>query len=77
MKDKKSYPPRISLILRALVALYLLYTAWELREAPGHYEGGQRLLFLLAIAVFTVVGLALGGFSIKALLKGEYEKPEE
>lgn len=76
-EKKKNYPSKISLILRIVVSAYLLYLVWGLREAPATHTGLERLLFIAAMVVFTVVAVVLGGASIKAYLKGEYERPEE
>lgn len=76
-EKKKNYPSKISLILRIVVSAYLLYLVWGLREAPASHTGMERLLFTAAMIVFTAVAVVLGGTSIKAYLKGEYECPEE
>lgn len=77
MNDKKKYPAKITLILRIAVALYLLYTVWGLRGAPASYTGIQHILFIAAMLVFFVVAIVLGGFSLKAFIRGEYERPED
>ncbi len=76
-EKKKSYPSKISLILRVVVSAYLLYLVWGLRDAPGNHTGAERLLFIAAMILFTVVAVLLGGLSIKAFLKGEYDRPDE
>ena len=75
--SKKHTATKLTLILRIVVAANLLYTVWELRGAPAAHVGGQRILFIAAMIVFTVIAVILGGFSLKALLKGEYEQPGE
>lgn len=77
MDNEKNRPTQITLILRTVVSFYLLYTVFSLRNAPAEHTGGERMFFLVAMIIFTVVAVVLGGFSIKALLKGEYQKPEE
>lgn len=77
MKEKKNYPTKISLILRIAVSAYLLYLVWELRSAPASHNGVERLVFVVAMAVFTIAAVLLGGFSLKAYMKGEYDRPEE
>ena len=72
---KKPRNTMMALIARLVVGAYLLYTAWELRGAPAAHDGAERILFIVAIVAFAVIGLALGVFSLKALLKGEYDKP--
>lgn len=74
---KKNSPTRVSLILRIVVSVYLLYLAWELRGAPANYTGMQRWFFIGAMFVFTVVGVVLGGFSLRTYLRGEYDQPED
>lgn len=76
MENNKKYTTtKLALILRIAVAAYLLYTVWELRGAPAAHEGAERILFIAAIIVFAIVGIVMGIFSLKALLKGEYEQP--
>ncbi len=74
---EKRYPPKITLIFRTLVSLYLLYTAWSLRRAPFEHTGVERIIFIIAVIVFLAVGLALGFFSAKALMRGEYDQPDD
>lgn len=74
-KQKKNYPSRISLILRIVVSAYLLYLVWELRGAPASHTGMERILFIAAMLIFTIVAVVLGGMSLKAYLKGEYDYP--
>lgn len=74
---RKNYPSKISLILRIVVAAYLLYLAWGLRGAPTSHTGTQKLFFAAAIVVFTIVGVVLGGFSLRAYIRGEYDQPDD
>lgn len=76
-EKKKNYPSKISLILRMVVSLYLLYLVWGLREAPAAHSGMERLLFIGAMILFAAVAVILGGISVRAFLKGEYERPED
>lgn len=48
-EKKRNYPTKISLILRIVVSLYLLYLVWGLREAPASHTGAERLLFIAAM----------------------------
>ncbi len=73
---KRNYPTRVSLVLRIVVSLYLLYLAWGLREAPANHTGAERLLFIAAMILFAAVGVVLGGLSLKALLRGECGQPD-
>lgn len=69
---KKS--PQIVLVLRAAGGAYLLYLAWDLREAVFAENG---TLFLVAAAVFALVGAALVITSVRLLVKGEFLRPWE
>lgn len=78
MEDKKrNRPTKVKLTLRILVSFYLLYLVWQLRGAPASHTGTERLLFLAAMALFTVTAVLLGGFSLRAYLRGDYEHPED
>lgn len=76
-EPKKSYPSKVSLVLRIVVSAYLLYLVWGLRGAPASHTGTERLLFIAAMIVFTVVAVVLGGLSLRAYLKGEYDQPSD
>lgn len=76
MKEEKKYPPKISLILRIVVSVYLLYLVWGLKGAPASHTGTERVFFIVAMIVFAVVAVLLGGTSLKAFIKGEYDKPD-
>ena len=72
--NKKKYPTKSSLIIRIAAAAYLLYLAWGLRGALTTYEGMQKIFFLVAIILFVVVSVVIGGSSLKAFLNGDYEE---
>ena len=76
-EKKRNYPTKISLIMRIVVSLYLLYLVWGLREAPASHTGAERLLFIAAMILFAAVAAVLGGLSLKALLRGEYGQPDD
>ena len=59
--------PQFSLILRLFCAGYLLYTAWDIREA---FQDGIH--FVIIAAVFVAVGLALGIHSLIKLIRQEF-----
>lgn len=75
--NRKNNPSKISLVMRMVVSVYLLYLVWGLRGAPGSHTGVERLLFIAAMILFFAVAVVLGGTSIKAYLRGEYDRPEE
>lgn len=74
---RKNYPSKISLILRIVVSAYLIYLAWELRGAPASHTGTQKLFFMAGMAMFAIVGIVLGGLSLRAFIKGEYDQPDD
>ena len=66
---------QVTLILRLACGAYLLYLAWELRDAVFGPE--RQLGFILAAAVFAVIGLLLCVFSLRGLIRKEYVMPSD
>lgn len=66
---------QVTLILRLACGAYLLYLAWELRDAVFGPE--RQLGFILAAAVFAVIGLLLCVFSLRGLIRKEYVIPSD
>ena len=66
---------QVTLLLRLVCGGYLLYLAWELREAVFGPE--RQLAFILAAAQFAVVGLLLCVFSLRGLIRKEYVMPSD
>lgn len=66
---------QVTLLLRLVCGGYLLYLAWELREAVFGPE--RQLVFILAAALFAVVGLLLCVFSLRGLIRKEYVMPSD
>ena len=66
---------QVTLILRLACGAYLLYLAWELRDAVFGPE--RQLGFILAAAVFAVMGLLLCVFSLRGLIRKEYVIPSD
>ncbi len=62
---------QVTLLLRLVCGGYLLYLAWELRGAVFGPE--RQLGIVLAAAVFAVAGLLLCVFSLRGLIRREYE----
>ena len=59
---------QLSLTLRIAVGLYLLYSAWKLREAIA-----EKPFFLIA----TIAGAFIAGHAALRLITGQYDKPGE
>ncbi len=66
---------QVTLLLRLVCGGYLLYLAWELREAVFGPE--RQLAFILAAALFAVIGLLLCVFSLRGLIRKEYVMPSD
>lgn len=77
MFKKKSVTP-ISLGIRALIGGYLLYLAYSLIPAIQESPDTREMIFWIVIAaIFSIVGGLAIIFSIKSLIKGEYEKLDQ
>ena len=66
---------QVTLLLRLVCGGYLLYLAWELREAVFGPE--RQLAFIMAAALLAVVGLLLCVFSLRGLIRKEYVMPSD
>ena len=66
---------QVTLLLRLVCGGYLLYLAWELREAV--FGPKRQLAFILAAALFAVIGLLLCVFSLRGLIRKEYVMPSD
>ena len=67
MKKNHTYS-QSTLFFRILAGGYLLYTAWDLREAIA-----ENPLFIVAIVCFAIIGAVLVGHSGWKLYKKDYE----
>ena len=72
MSKKPAKHDQLSLTLRFAAGLYLVYTAWKLREAVT-----ENFLFLAAVIVFGIAGAVITAHAAWRLLKGLYAKPGE
>ena len=68
----KPYLTKGTLILRTVVALYLLYTVYQLSPSIKTAIGKDLIFVIIAMVVFTIIAVPLGALSIKALVKGEF-----
>lgn len=68
MKKEPHLYAQSTLLLRLLAGGYLVYTAWDIREAVA-----ENPLFIIAIVAFAVIGTALLAHAGWKLCKGEYE----
>ena len=68
MKKESPKYAQSTLFLRLLAGGYLIYTAWDIREAVH-----ENPLFIIAIVAFAVIGAALLAHAGWKLYKGDYE----
>ena len=61
---------QLSLTLRIASGLYLLYSAWKLREAIA-----EKPVFLVFIVLFVIAGAFIAGHAAWRLIKGQYDQP--
>ena len=67
MKKEPTKPAQISLLLRMVGGGYLLYLAWDLREA---FRDGPH--FIICAVIFALAGAVLLGHCIYKFVKKEY-----
>ena len=67
MKKEPTKPAQISLLLRMVGGGYLVYLAWDLREA---FRDGSY--FIVFAVLFALAGAVLLGHSIYKFVKKEY-----
>lgn len=71
-KNKKYRDTRVGLMLRVLVAAYVLYLAYGLIQGFEDTVGNNRILIAIAIVVFVAAGGAILILSAKKLIRKEY-----
>ena len=76
-ENKISQPAQITLILRLVAGAYLVYLAFGLMKDAVSYSGQRQILLIICIGVFMIVGVILGGWTIKKLIKGEFLRAGE
>ena len=73
MSNQTNTPPSSSMILRILGGIYLVYLAWDMRNAIP-----DGPLYVIPIIIFAVVGAILAGHSIWVLARhGYFRKDKE
>lgn len=64
---------KLSLTIRIVVGIYILYTAISLVKGIPQAVGTEKLLFIAFTVFFTVAGVLLVVFAGKALLNKQYD----
>jgi hypothetical protein len=64
---------KLSLTIRIVVGVYILYTAMSLVKGIPQAVGTEKLLFIAFTVFFTVAGVLLVVFAGKALLYKQYD----
>lgn len=73
VKKKVNYlPTKFSLTIRLMVAAYLAYIVYSLKDVQEKYTGNELIFFIIAIAAFGVIAFFLLIHSIRALITGRY-----
>lgn len=63
---------KFMLIMRLVVAVYLIYLSFTLLQAYLRGEGLPLYVLVIALTVFSGFAVAATVFSVKSLIKGEY-----
>ncbi len=79
MSEKKSSsnPPQSTLVLRLVGGGYLVYLGFQMIPELSMSFGIRNLVQITALVIFLVVGVLLVGWSVKKLLRKEFDRPGE
>ncbi|MCR5508081.1 MAG: hypothetical protein K6F34_05275 [Lachnospiraceae bacterium] len=70
MKDKKKQPTQINLMIRCIIAMYLIYLAHGIIT---ELDNTQNVRLMVAFAIlFTFTGVLIIAFTIKIFINKEY-----
>ncbi len=75
--NRKKGDTKMSLTLRILVAVYVLYLAYGLIQGFGETSGNDRILIAVAIGIFLAGGGAILILSVRKLIRKEYVDANE
>lgn len=65
-------PTKTGLMIRLLVAAYLIYIIYSLRDVGTRYSGGELVFYIVVLAVFAIFAVGLTVFTVRDLIKGRY-----
>ena len=72
-KKRSGLPTHMGLIFRIVAGGYLVYLAYSIYSGSGEVQGAEKIAFVAAIALFSVIGLWVIVSSLRAMQRGEYE----
>lgn len=75
--NKRYNDTKTGLILRIMLAFYVLYLAYGLAKDFGEISGNEKILIGAAIVIFVAAGGAILFFSAKKLIRKEYKDADE
>lgn len=70
--NRRKGDTKVGLTLRIVVALYVLYLAYDLIRGFGETAAGDRIFIAAAIGIFLIAGGAILAISAKKLIRKEY-----
>lgn len=77
VNNRRKGDTKVGLMLRILVAGYVLYLAYDLIRGFGETAGNDRVLIAAAIGVFLIGGGLILILSVKKLIRKEYVDANE
>lgn len=72
-KERSGLPTHRGLIFRTVAGVYLIYLAYSILTNAGEVAGTEKIVFVLAVAIFVVIGAVIIISSLRAMQRGEYE----
>lgn len=71
--NQEKLPSLVELLTRGLVALYLLYMAFQMIKREDMSD--PRMIIIICAVFFAIVGTIMLGLIVRRFIKGEYESP--
>lgn len=71
-KGRRRLPTQMNLVIRIAAGVYLLYLAYSIFGTQAQMQGVERVVFIGALILFTVIGGVIIISSLRALQRGEY-----
>ena len=71
--NQEKFPSLVELLTRGLVALYLLYMAFQMIKREDMSD--PRIIIIICAVLFAIIGIIMLGAIVRRFIKGEYERP--